>query len=282
MAYYVLHNDHQEGPLEADQIKSRVAEGGLSWTDLCWREGWRQWRPIGSVAALAPPEAFAPAPENPLSGVEEDYQRNFARQNHASWSWVIVLAVLLMLAIAGIVVLSIFLSESRERITQLEQSAGRLANLESATVSKILEARAPVPGNEIKIWATFHDSLSTRPTPVSRANTLLYRAESVADALKALKNITPGSTGSLLAVVQEKLPPPWRETITDSDGIAVFTETPPGDYVLVVFTVKSTGAGDAPYLWMAAQNLDGQPHSTLVLTEENATREGSALQFIEP
>jgi len=282
MAYFVIHNDLQEGPLEADQIKSRVAGGDLDWTDLCWREGWRQWRPIGSIAALAPAGAFAPAPEDFSSDREENFLPGLTRRNHSTWSWAIVLTVLLMLAVAGLVVLSVFLAKAHDRIAELEKAAGESRSLESATASKILEARAPVPGNEIKIWTTYHDSLSARPVPVSRANVLLYRSESVSAVLKKLRDLPPGSTGSLLATVQEKLPLPWRETITDSDGIAVFPDTPPGDYVLVVFTVKSAEGGDSPYLWMSAQRLDGRPHSTLVLTEENATREGSALQFIEP
>ena len=282
MAYFVIHNDQQEGPLEADQIKSRVAEGGLSWTDLCWREGWRHWRPIGSVAALAPAEAFAQAPEDPSSTIESEFRMEQTRRNHASWSWVIVLAVLLMISAAGLMILSVFLAESRNRIAELEAAAKIRKDLESATTSKILEARAPVPGNEIKIWTTFLDSVTSRPIPVSRANVLLYRAESIGEALPALRNIPSAPSDSLFATVEEKLPAPWRETITDSDGIAIFQETPPGDYVLVVFTTKSTADGESPYMWLARQMLDGKPHTTLILTEENASREGSALELIDP
>lgn len=282
MAYFVIQNDRQEGPLEADQIKSLVAGGSLAWTDLCWREGWRQWRPIGSVAALAPAEAFASATEESLPGDQEELHDHFSRRHHASWSSVIVLAVLLMFAAAGLAVQWVLLAQATERIAELEKEALHRKNLESATASKILEAKAPVPGNEIRIWATFLDSLAARPVPVSRANILLYRAESVAGALESLRNIPPATGVSPLSAIQEKLPPPWRETITGTDGIAVFQEVPPGDYVLVVFTMKSTASGELPYLWIASQELDGQPHATLVLTEENASREGSAPEVIEP
>ncbi len=282
MAYFVIQNDRQEGPLDADQIKSRVAGGSLAWTDLCWREGWRQWRPIGSVAALAPPEAFAPATEDSSSGAKEESRNNATRRNHASMSAVIVLAVLLMLAAAGLAVQWVLLAQAQDRIAELEKDARHRKNLESATASKILEAKAPVSGNEIRIWATFLDPVAARPVPVSRANILLYHKQAVADALAALSSLPPSTGVSPLATIQEKLPPPWRETITGTDGIAVFQEVPPGDYVLVAFTMKSTASGELPYLWLASQKLDGQPHATLVLTEENASREGSPLEFIEP
>lgn len=282
MAYFVIQNDRQEGPLEAEQIKSLVAGGSLAWTDLCWREGWRQWRPIGSVAALAPPEAFAPATQDSLSEAGEEFRDNASRRNHASWSSVIILAVLLMFAVAGLAVQWVLLARAQERIAELEKEALHRKNLETATAPKILEAKAPVPGNEIRVWATFLDPVAARPVPVSRANILLYRAEAVAGALESLRKLPPAIGVSPLAAIQEKLPAPWRETITGSDGIAVFQEVPPDDYVLVAFSIKSTGSGELPYLWLAEQKLNGQPHATLVLTEENASREGSAPEVIEP
>lgn len=282
MAYFVIQNDRQEGPLEADQIKSLVAGGSLAWTDLCWREGWRQWRPIGSVAALAPPEAFASAPEDSSSEAREEFRESSTRRNHASWSWVIVLAVLLMFAVAGLAVQWVLLAQATERIAELEKDARHRQNLESVTASKILEAKAPVPGNEIRVWATLLDPVAARPIPVSRANILLYQKQAVADALADLSNLPPAIGVSPLATIQEKLPPPWRETITGLDGIAAFQEVPPGDYVLVAFTMKSTESGEFPYLWLAEKKLDGQPHATLVLTEETASRDGGAPVILEP
>lgn len=277
MAYFVLHNESQEGPFEADQIKVRINEGSLEWTDLCWREGWRQWRPIGSVVALAPAEAFAKAPEDPDSSYEEGLRRK-----HASSSWVIVLAVLLMLSVAGLAALSFLLTQSHRRVAELEDAARNRTDLERATVSKILEARAPVPGDEIKVWTTFLDPLAGTPVPASRANVLLYREDAIAETLEALRKLPPGSTSSLLDFIKEKFPSPWRETITDSDGIATFTKTPPDRYVLVVFTMKSSTDGETPYLWMAQRKIDGQPHPTLVLTEQNSAREGTSLEIIAP
>jgi hypothetical protein len=46
--------------------------------------------------------------------------------------------------------------------------------------------------------------------------------------------------------------------------------------------MKSSSDGETPYLWMAQRKIDGQPHPTLVLTEQNSAREGTSLEIIAP
>lgn len=279
MTYLVIHNDEQSGPLHADEIKALVEAGELDWTDQCWREGWYQWRPIGSVAALAPADAFAKAPENPESSLQ-DYEGRFTRRRHAGSGWTIGLAVLVIVALSGMAVLWVLLAEARARIESLDEGGSSRALLEQALATRIHEVRAPVPADEIKVWMTYLDPVTQRPVPVSRGNVLLYPALAVASALEALRNRPPGPVDSLMEAVQAALPPPQRETITDAEGFAVFEQVPPGGHVVVAFTMKPADAGERPYLWIAEVPLDTHPHATLVLSESNAAGSSSRLEVI--
>lgn len=268
MTYLVIHNGEQSGPLPADEIKSRVEAGELELTDQCWREGWRQWRPIGSVAALAPADAFARAPENPDSTNDEDDK--LARRRHAGSAWTIVLAVLLIVALSGVAVLWVLLAEARGRIQALEEDSSNRELFEKVMSKRLHELQAPVPADEIKVWMTYLDPATKRPVPVSRANVLLYPAESVASSLEDIRRRPQGAVDSLMETVQTSLPSPQRETITDSEGFAVFREVPAGDHAVVAFTMKPTETGERPYLWIIERRLDGHPHAALVLSEANA------------
>jgi hypothetical protein len=279
MTYLVIHNGEQTGPHHADEIKALVESGALDPADQCWREGWPRWRPIGSVAALAPPDAFARAPENPTATLR-DHDDRMIRRHHAGHGWTIGLAVLLIVSLSGAAVLWVLLADARARIELLEAGGSDRALAERALATRIHEARAPVPPDEIKIWMTYLDPVTNRPVPVSRANVLLYPAASVATALEGLRKLPPGPVDSLMEAVQGALPPPQRETITDSEGFAVFEQVPLGEHVVVAFTMKPSETGERPYLWIAAHPLDGHPHPPLVLSETNAADSASSLEIL--
>ena len=63
MNWYYASNGHQKGPLPTEDLKSRIAMGEVSPTDLAWREGMADWMPVGSIAELkleeAPPRVEA-------------------------------------------------------------------------------------------------------------------------------------------------------------------------------------------------------------------------------
>lgn len=69
MHYYLGVDGRQEGPLPEAEIAQRIASGRLKPSDLCWTDGWAQWRPLrevfpGSFAAQAivpPPIPGKPA-----------------------------------------------------------------------------------------------------------------------------------------------------------------------------------------------------------------------------
>ena len=279
MAYFVIHNDEQSGPHQADEIKSRMDSGELELTDLCWREGWRQWRPIGSVAAFAPVDAFAKSPGNG-DELAEPLEDRWTHRRHAASSWAIGLAVLLIFSVAGAAVLWVLLAEARARILALEEAGAGRESIERVMDTRIFEIRTPVPAEEIKVWMTYLDPVTKRPVPVSRGTVLLYPAQAVEAPLEALRQRPPGPAASLMEAVQGALPAPSRETITDSEGFAVFSEVPAGDYVVVAFTMKAAEAGESPYLWIAQCRLDGQPHATLILSETNAAGSSSSLEVI--
>ena len=64
MNWYYAKNGAQQGPISLEDMKSRIAMGEISATDLAWQEGMSDWMPIGSIAALK----VEPAPPRPETG----------------------------------------------------------------------------------------------------------------------------------------------------------------------------------------------------------------------
>lgn len=66
MNWYYASNGTQKGPVPTEDLKSRIAMGEVSGTDLAWREGMSDWMPVGSIAELKAevpqPREEAPAP----------------------------------------------------------------------------------------------------------------------------------------------------------------------------------------------------------------------------
>jgi hypothetical protein len=65
MNWYYAKNGAQQGPVSLEDMKSRIAMGEVSSTDLAWSEGMADWMPVGSIAEfkVEPP---APAEEKDL------------------------------------------------------------------------------------------------------------------------------------------------------------------------------------------------------------------------
>jgi len=63
-AYHVAKSGKQLGPFEESEIQQRLAEGFLSPTDLCRRNGMVAWQPIASVINI-PSSGFSPPPIPP-------------------------------------------------------------------------------------------------------------------------------------------------------------------------------------------------------------------------
>ncbi len=56
--FYLAINRVQSGPFAENEVRQRAARGEFGPTDLCWCEGWPQWRRISEVfppAAVEPP-----------------------------------------------------------------------------------------------------------------------------------------------------------------------------------------------------------------------------------
>jgi uncharacterized membrane protein YphA (DoxX/SURF4 family) len=59
---HVIHNGKQEEPASEDEIRRRLAEGGLSATDLAWREGLSNWKPLSNVLQASGTASSQPPP----------------------------------------------------------------------------------------------------------------------------------------------------------------------------------------------------------------------------
>lgn len=67
MHYHIAVKGVQSGPFSVDELRRKLAAGELSADDLCWREGWAEWRPVSQILAsgdappVLPPRAFVTA-----------------------------------------------------------------------------------------------------------------------------------------------------------------------------------------------------------------------------
>ena len=85
MNWYYAKNGAQQGPVALEDMKSRIAMGEISPTDLAWREGMADWMPVSSIAELKvdpppsrteaePSPGYAPAPTPAASAPVEPYR----------------------------------------------------------------------------------------------------------------------------------------------------------------------------------------------------------------
>lgn len=276
MVYFVLHNDAQEGPYATADVKRLLREGRYAPENLCWREGWEDWRPLSSVVGLVakstdagddaqladnqPTSEEAEPPAPPVPWQQERTGRVEKR--------VVLLVVLVLLLGAVSIVLGLLLVDSQSHIQRQEEPAVSRAELERGLLEASVTLRGPQAADEIRTWVTYEDATTNRPVAVSRANILIYPEAMVADVLSSP---AIGGASEMMLRLQSSLPPPWRETITDSNGVATVSGIQPGKYIIIAFAQK-TGQGEpVNYFWVARRELDEHPSQSLVLSEKNAT-----------
>lgn len=68
--YHLVVNGEKLGPLSEAEVRERLARGVIRPNDLCWAEGWPEWRRVDAVFAAAPtgvpPELPSPAAATPV------------------------------------------------------------------------------------------------------------------------------------------------------------------------------------------------------------------------
>ena len=191
MVYFVLHNDAQEGPYATADVKRLLREGRYAPENLCWREGWEDWRPLSSVVGLVakstesgedaqtaegrPSSQEAEIPAPPVPWQHERTGRVEKR--------VVLLVVLVLLLGAVSIVLGLLLVDSQSHIQQQEEPAVSRAELERGLLEASVTLRGPQAADEIRTWVTYEDTTTNRPVAVSRANILIYPEAMVADVL---------------------------------------------------------------------------------------------------
>ncbi|MFT3830491.1 MAG: DUF4190 domain-containing protein [Opitutaceae bacterium] len=62
MTYHVVCNGTKLGPLNEAEVREKIARGELRPHDLCWTEGWPEWRKVGAVFPATNPEEPPPLP----------------------------------------------------------------------------------------------------------------------------------------------------------------------------------------------------------------------------
>jgi hypothetical protein len=271
MVYFVLHNNTQEGPYTPDEVKRRLNESLYSAESLCWREGWEEWRPIASEFGMfgkttKHEKSTEPTPQGqeisePPAGWHQERSKRLQKK-------VVLLGLAVLLLGAASAVLAYLLVDSRAHIQRGDETVVSRAELERGLLRASTTLRGPQAADEIRTWVTYEDSSTGQPIAVARANILIYPESQVAEVLQSPAS---GGVPEMMARLQSSLPPPWRENITDSNGVARIGGLQPGNYIVIVFAQKNGAAEPEDYVWVAKRHLDIHPSQSLVLSEKNAT-----------
>jgi hypothetical protein len=279
MTYLVLYNNVKEGPYSAQDVKSFLRAGRYSGESLCWREGWEDWRPLSSeIGMVAQPTKSETLPQTVLEvgapsapSVAWHHERTGRPEKKVT---LLVVAVLLLGAVSA--VLAFLLVDSQTHIQRQAEPIVSRAELERGLLEASATLRGPQAADEIRTWVTYEDPSTSRPMAVARANILIYPESMVADVLRPAAS---GGASEMMSRLQSSLPPPWRETITDSNGVASVGGLQPGDYIVIVSAQKNGSAEPESYFWVAKRRLDIHPSQSLVLSEKNATT-AKSLDFL--
>jgi uncharacterized membrane protein YdbT with pleckstrin-like domain len=49
MSFHIFKDNQQIGPYTLEEISTYIQQSSLTPVDLCWQEGWAEWRPISSI-----------------------------------------------------------------------------------------------------------------------------------------------------------------------------------------------------------------------------------------
>ena len=49
MNFHIFKNNQQIGPYSLEQINTYIQQASLNGDDLCWQDGWPEWRPISTI-----------------------------------------------------------------------------------------------------------------------------------------------------------------------------------------------------------------------------------------
>lgn len=60
--YHISVSGVKQGPLNEAGVREKIARGEMQPTDLCWREGWPEWKRIGDAFAGLPDVVVPPLP----------------------------------------------------------------------------------------------------------------------------------------------------------------------------------------------------------------------------
>ena len=71
MKIVVSNNGEHHGPYELNILEEFVEQGAFSLTDMCWQEGWAEWRPLASIISRPSPQASLTT-ERDVSAVQQN------------------------------------------------------------------------------------------------------------------------------------------------------------------------------------------------------------------
>lgn len=85
MTLLVLKDQQQYGPYTPDELQTYVVQGSFALTDLCWQEGWPEWRPVASVVRVPPPPPTLPPTPPPVPETASPISNTGPREEEVLW-----------------------------------------------------------------------------------------------------------------------------------------------------------------------------------------------------
>lgn len=73
MQWYYSKNATQLGPVTDAELRSKLASGEVSTSDMVWREGMVDWRPVSAVEELRPATVAGQMPPLPVVAMDAPY-----------------------------------------------------------------------------------------------------------------------------------------------------------------------------------------------------------------
>ena len=73
MQWYYSNSGSQLGPVGQAELLAKISSGEIAPTDMCWREGMKDWQPVGKVNELAMTARPTPQPAPEVSAAQSPY-----------------------------------------------------------------------------------------------------------------------------------------------------------------------------------------------------------------
>jgi len=172
MSTYINKNGQQLGPFSDEQIIEGLKNGLYSPEDLCWREGWSNWKPLREVYNVAVNAKNKPSQSISHSDIKEPVSKfesgvfSYSRKVIKWIAYGIVVGIVLCVLALFIPAPSTKVSyDEANSVTNKTKSSGVVGSV----MSKVVQSQMPNPPEELKypkVLKDFFDKASVNSSKI--------------------------------------------------------------------------------------------------------------------